>query len=1108
MRTAITLVLCAFARPSYDARVNAATHRPTSFLTEWLLLASVLLVLGGFVAYSLFEEHTAIGNREAERLAAQARVVHDNFGRQLFAINRALDNVREELPVWRKEKSGMHLASRRLAAFTDALSGVRTLLILDATGNVRASSRTELLDRNFSHRDYFTAARDKPNPDTLFVSPPYKSVLGPYLFSVSRMIVGPRGEFAGVVMASIDPEEFKVLLGSVLYAPDMWAAVAHGSGTLFMRLPDREGSGGINLVTPDSLFSRHIASGKMGTVMTGATHTRGEQRIVAHRTLNPADLFMDHELIVAVARDQDALYAPWRRDARIRGGLFGLLALSSVAGLYLLQLRRRGAAEEAAAAHAALVEAKLAAEAASRAKSQFLANMSHEIRTPMSAVLGLLQLLQHTEQTGRQQDYTQKARTAAESLLGILNDILDFSKIDADKMTLESAPFRLDQLLRNLSVVLSSAVLRKDVEVLFDIDAAIPRVLYGDALRLQQVLLNLVGNAIKFTAQGEVVLRLKRLPGTAERVRIEFAVQDTGIGIAADQLESIFAGFTQAEASTSRRFGGTGLGLAISRRLVRLMGGELTVTSTAWGEGRGSRFAFVLEFACVAAAGEGLRRAAAGQPQPLRVLIVDDNATARAVLTDMVARLGWRADTAESGTAALARLEAAADGQPAYDAIFVDWQMPGMDGWETALRIRARRRDGQTPVIIMVTAHGREMLADRLDSPANPLDGFLVKPVTTSMLFDALANARADSATALDRRAVRRPLTRPLAGLRLLLVEDNVTNQQVARELLTLQGAHVDVAGNGHLGIERVASTKHPYDAVLMDLQMPEMDGFAATQILRKEMGLLALPIIAMTANVMPADRENCLAVGMNDHVGKPINVETLVAALLRHCPRTADNPGAADAAGAPETQPAAPALLLPELPPGFALADALTRLGNQRETYVRMLELFRQDQRALRERLRQALQQDDLADAAREMHTLKGLAGTLGASALADFARNAETELKNGKNCATLQARLDSALDEALTVLDGVAALFVPAPTPGLAEPPANIAHLCAALENLEALLADKNLRALDTHAALQKAYGAALGAKLTPIDTAIAQMDFTAALAASQSLRSTLAS
>ncbi len=1082
--------------------MNIAAHRPVSFLTEWLLLGSALLVLGGFIAYSLFDEHSGIGSREQERLAAQARVIHDNLGRQLFAINRALDNIREELPVWQKEKNGMALAGRRLSAFTDALSGVRTLMILDAAGNVRASSRTELIGRNFGQRDYFKTTRDSPHPDTLYVSPPFKSVLGPYIFSVTRMIVGPRGEFAGVITAAFDPEEFKILLGSVLYAPDMWAAIVHGSGTLFMMFPDQQGVAGMDLAKPGSILSRHLASGQTGTVMTGVTHTQGEQRIVAHQSLDPAGLFMDHELIVAVSRDRSALYTQWRRDVRIRGGLFGLLAFSSVAGLWLLQQRRRSAAQEAAAAHAALVEAKLAAEAASHAKSQFLANMSHEIRTPMNAVLGLLQLMQHTELTDRQQDYTQKAHAAAESLLGILNDILDFSKIDAGKMTLENAPFRLDQLLRNLSVVLSSAVARKDVEVLFDIDAAIPRVLSGDALRLQQVLLNLAGNAIKFTAHGEVVLSLRGLPSPSDRVRVEFAVQDTGIGIAADQLAAIFDGFTQAEASTSRRFGGTGLGLAISRRLVRLMGGELAVTSTAWGEGRGSRFSFSLEFARVAASGAELRRADAVKPRPLRVLIVDDNATARAVLTDMVARLGWQADTAESGAAALARLDAEVDGQPRYDAIFVDWQMPGMDGWETALSIRARRQEGQAPVIIMVTAHGREMLADRLDSAANPLDGFLVKPVTSSMLFDALANANAGRATPLDRRAAARPLSRPLAGLRLLLVEDNVTNQQVARELLTIQGAQVDVASNGQQGIERVLGSERPYDAVLMDIQMPEMDGYEATRILRGKLDQHQLPIIAMTANAMPSDREACLAAGMNDHVGKPINVQTLVATLLRHCGRAA-----ALAASAPSSQPTTTADTLPELPPGFALADALTRLGNNRATYARMPGIFRQDQRGLRERLRNALQQNDLVGAARELHTLKGLAGTLGASALADFARSAEAEIKNG-NATALPDRLDTALNEALTVLDGIATLFAPATTSGPTAPLADTTRLQAGLENLEALLASQNLRALDAHAALQKEFGAALGAALTPLDTAIAQMNFTAALAASQALRKALES
>ncbi|MBA3033620.1 MAG: response regulator [Gammaproteobacteria bacterium] len=1205
--------------------METAARRPLAFLAEWLLLTAALLVLGGFVAYSLFEEHSAVGSRERERLAAQAKVIHDNLGRQLFAINRALANVRDELPVWEKEKSGMALANRRLGAFTDALTGVRTMLTIDALGTVRASSRTEFVGMNFSHRDYFQAARNNPHPDSLYVSPPFKSVLGPYIFSVTRMIVGPQGEFAGVVTAAIDPQEFKILLGSVLYAPDMWASIAHGNGTLFMRLPDPEGVAGTDMKAPGSFFTQHMASGQMATVLTGITHGADGQRMAAHQTVQPAGLFMDNALVVAVARDVDALYAPWRQEVRARGALFGLLLLSSVTGLYLLQRRRRSAIQETIAIEAALreksaelerffnvtldllciadtsgcfkklnsawearlgysrtqlenaclldfvhpddkaatltaltelaagepavkftqrfrsaagdyrtlewhatpqdqliyaaardvterkamevalIEAKLAAEAASSAKGQFLANMSHEIRTPMNAVLGLLQLLQHTELTDRQRDYAQKSHAAAQSLLGILNDILDFSKVEAGKMEIENAPFRLDQLLRNLSVVLSTAVARKNVEVLFDIGADIPRVLNGDALRLQQVLLNLAGNAVKFTAHGEVVLSLRILESTPKTVRVEFAVRDSGIGIAADKLKSIFEGFTQAEASTGRRFGGTGLGLAISQRLVRLMGGELAVSSTP---AHGSRFSFILEFSRGNEAGVSTTelRSDAAQPLPLRVLIVDDNATARAVLADTVARLGWQADAVTSGAEALARLDAGVDGQPRYDAIFVDWQMPDMDGWETALRIRALRRAGQIPLIIMITAHGREVLAHRLESAANPLDGFLVKPVTASMLFDALADANAGRGTSLERRAIARPLSCPLAGLHLLLVEDNPTNQQVARELLEIQGAQVDVAGNGRQGIEYIAAAERPYDAVLMDIQMPDMDGFTATRILRGKMGLHQLPIIAMTANALPVDRENCLAAGMNDHVGKPIDVETLVATLLRHCTHTPPAP-----ASLPQPQTAAATAPLPELPPGFALADALARLGNNRAAYARILEIFQQDQQTLRERLRQALQQDDQAAAARELHTLKGLAGTLGASALADFARNAETAVKNGHDpatIATLPDRLDAKLDATLAVLASVAAQFAPDSAPAPAQPLVDSARLSAVLEALEALLANHNLRALDAHSALQQDFGTVLGAKLTPLDTAIARMDFTAALTASQVLRRSLTS
>ena len=616
--------------------------------------------------------------------------------------------------------------------------------------------------------------------------------------------------------------------------------------------------------------------------MTDRVLLTGVWRMMALHTVQPPALKMDKPVVVAISRDLDAMYVRWREEATLIGGIYALLIAITVPGLYLTQRRRREADAQTQAAHAALAQRTVEAEAASRAKSEFVANMSHEIRTPMNAVLGLLQLMERTGLDARQRDYVHKAEGAARALLAILNDILDFSKVESGKLELDDTPFRLDELLRNLSVVLSSTLQHKAVEVLFQLDPAVPRALRGDGHRLQQVLLNLAGNAIKFTQRGEVVIGLKLLDSTSDSVRIEFSVRDTGIGISADRLEAIFEGFIQAESSTTRRFGGTGLGLAISRRLVRLMGGELQVQSTP---GQGSHFHFTVDFRRDAETSAFERMAAAENDQhaALRVLIVDDNATAREVLAAMVTSFGWQAETATSGAEAIQRMEAATAAGHSFDILCVDWIMPGMDGWETIQHIRARDA-GHLPAILMITAHGRELIAERLGEETNPLDGFLVKPVTPSMLFDAVAQAtRGASVTADSHAPANLPTEQPLAGLRLLVVEDNPLNQQVARELLSHAGAEIEVASDGEQGIACVRRASLPYDAILMDIQMPKMDGYTATRVLRQEMQI-ATPIIAMTANALPTDREACLAAGMSDHIGKPINARELTALVLRHC--------------------------------------------------------------------------------------------------------------------------------------------------------------------------------------------------------------------------------
>ncbi|MES2069499.1 MAG: response regulator [Pseudomonadota bacterium] len=844
------------------------------------LIAGIVIVnllvfcLAGISLYQSWEQfHQRAAIEARNHLQILDRDIVSALDRIDFAFLSVSDQFEQQDKDGRADQAELSKTIARIFARQPDLEAVR---IADAQGQVvLGSGKLSTPAFSIADREYFQVLRDDPKAGLVVTKPLKGKVGGKWGVILARRLNRQDGSFGGIVYVGFLLERLQQISSSLgtgehgvisIYDRDL--------GLIVRQEKHAAAKTDIGSRADASYLAQQLSRQPgQGDFFRHGEDQGGQESLHAYRKLARYPFYLQLE-----TRTDDYL-ADWYSQARWTMVL--VFAFFAVTVLFCWMVSRLWIQREGVMRDLRL--AKTLADSASRAKSEFVANMSHEIRTPMNAVLGMTHLLGNTPLSAVQRKYLDMIDASGQSLMIILNDILDFSKIEAGRLELSLARFDLGDVLNMLATIMTVNAGEKDLELAIGTEPGVPRVVIGDAPRLQQILINLVGNAVKFTHKGEVSLLAQKVAEQGDAVTLRFCIRDTGIGMSPGQQERLFSAFTQADTSTTRLYGGTGLGLAISRRLLDLMGGTIQVHSEL---GKGSEFIVTVPFqlAAATATDDAAGKLAAAKPG-LRLLVVDDNATSRDYLCKTIYSWGWQVDSVASGAQALEQItENQAAGQY-YDVVLADWQMPDMDGLATMQAIRQALPAARMPVVVMVSAFGRDGLTRT--AAAADADAILIKPVTSSSLYDTVHEVLANK-SGLGKKSARQvaPATNggKLEGARLLLVEDNNLNQVVAKAMLEQEGASVHIAEDGQQAVDFLRASAFDVDLVLMDVQMPVMDGFSATRMIRDELKL-SLPILAMTAGVMESERERCAASGMDDFIAKPLDPEKMFATICKHLP-------------------------------------------------------------------------------------------------------------------------------------------------------------------------------------------------------------------------------